>query len=84
MTIIILLIASIVSIIVGSIPSLSEEEYGWIDGVAILVAVLIVALVSSINEFSKEKQFRKLNAIKNNKQIKVVRDGKETVVSILT
>lgn len=81
-TIIILLIASIVSIIVGSIPSLSEEEYGWIDGVAILVAVLIVALVSSINEFSKEKQFRKLNAIKNNKQIKVVRDGKETVVSI--
>lgn len=81
-TIIILLIASIVSIIVGSIPSLSEEEYGWIDGVAILVAVMIVALVSSINEFSKEKQFRKLNAIKNNKQIKVVRDGKETVISI--
>lgn len=81
-TIIILLIASIISIIVGSIPSLSEEEYGWIDGVAILVAVMIVALVSSINEFSKEKQFRKLNAVKNNKQIKVVRDGKETVISI--
>lgn len=81
-TIIILLISAIVSIVVGSIPVLNDEEYGWIDGVAILVAVMIVAFVSSTNEYSKEKQFRKLNAVKNNKQIKVVRNGKDTVVSI--
>ena len=34
---------------------------GWLDGFAILVAVLFVALITSINDFSKERQFQALN-----------------------
>lgn len=34
---------------------------GWLDGFAILVAVLFVALVTSINDYSKERQFQALN-----------------------
>ncbi|TNJ28912.1 Plasma membrane calcium-transporting ATPase 2 [Giardia muris] len=81
-TIIILLVAAIISIVVNVIPQLNPEPLGWIDGVAILVAVILVALVSSINNYSKEKQFRKLNAVKNDKKIKVVRNGSDTVISI--
>lgn len=81
-TIIILLVAAIISIVVNVIPQLNPEPLGWIDGVAILVAVILVALVSSINNYSKEKQFRKLNAVKNDKKIKVVRNGGDAVISI--
>lgn len=36
----------------------SESEAGWIEGVAILVAVLVVVLVTALNDWTKEKQFR--------------------------
>lgn len=37
-----------------------KEEHGsaWIEGVAILVCVVVVVLVTAINDFSKERQFR--------------------------
>ncbi len=37
-----------------------EEEHGWIEGVAILVAVIIVVFVTAFNDWSKERQFRGL------------------------
>lgn len=43
----------------------------WVEGVAIIVAVLIVVLVGSINDWQKEKQFRKLNAKKEDRYVKV-------------
>lgn len=42
---------------------------GWIEGTAILIAVLIVVLVTSINDYTKEKRFRKLNDIVSDKKI---------------
>ena len=53
----------------------------YIDGIAILCAVIIVVLVSACNDYSKEKQFRKLNAVKDNKTIKVIRDGSQKEIS---
>lgn len=82
LTMIILLVSAIVSIIISSIPQIATEKYGWIDGVAILVAVIIVSLVAATNDYSKEKQFRKLNAVKNDKLVKLVRAGKELTASI--
>lgn len=35
-----------------------EREAGWIEGCAILVAVIVVVLVTALNDWSKEKQFR--------------------------
>lgn len=49
------MISSIVSIVIGSAVPEQRKEGGYIDGIAIIIAVLIVSLVSSINDYSKEK-----------------------------
>ena len=43
----------------------------WVEGVAIIVAILLVVLVGSVNDYQKEKQFRKLNAKKEDRVVKV-------------
>ena len=45
-----------------SIAEPEEEDHAsdWIEGVAILIAVIIVVLVTAFNDWSKEKQFRGL------------------------
>lgn len=79
----ILCIAAIVSLVLGvTVSHHGDEDTGWIEGVAILVAVLIVGTVTATNEYNKEKQFRHLNAVKNDKLVKVVRGGKEMEVSV--
>jgi P-type E1-E2 ATPase len=55
---------------------------GWIEGTAIIVAVLVVAGVTSGNDYNKERQFRKLNAVSEGKEIRVTRGGAQTQVSI--
>ena len=39
----------------------STNKLEWIEGVAILVAVTIATVAQSINDYQKERQFRKLN-----------------------
>jgi Ca2+-transporting ATPase len=78
--VIILTIAAIVSLIVGiveyvSTPEGEEKEPSWIEGLAVFMAVLIVALVSSINNYSKDKQFRKLSKEEGKIEVSVIRDG---------
>lgn len=84
---IILIICSIISLILSlSFHAETEvdEEYAaaqepnveWIEGVAILIAVMVVVLVTSFNDWSKEKQFRGLQSkIDSNQKISVIRDG---------
>jgi Ca2+ transporting ATPase len=51
-----------------------EENHGWIEGVAILIAVVIVVLVTAFNDWSKEKQFRGLqNRIEGEQTFNVIR-----------
>ena len=60
-----------------------DSELGhWIEGVAILVAVIIVTLVNSVNDYQKEKQFRKLNSKKEDREVNVVRDGEQCQISV--
>lgn len=59
-----------------------EPKVDWVEGVAILAAVLIVVLVGSLNDWQKERQFRVLNAQKEDRTVKVIRDGQETVINI--
>ena len=40
-----------------------EHSTDWIEGLAILLAVIIVVLVTAFNDWSKEKQFRGLQVI---------------------
>ncbi|XP_049796998.1 plasma membrane calcium-transporting ATPase 3-like [Schistocerca nitens] len=37
-----------------------DESHGWIEGLAILLSVTVVVLVTAVNDYTKEKQFRSL------------------------
>ena len=38
-----------------------EKEIAWLDGFGILVAVFVVVIVTTTNDYRKEQQFLKLN-----------------------
>ena len=74
----ILIGAACVSLIVGSIEDPTD---GWLEGVAILCAVVIVVSVTATNDYLKDKQFRKLSAKAEEVTVTVVRSGKEEDIS---
>jgi Ca2+-transporting ATPase len=54
----------LISLVLGFYQSFrpgATNKVEWVEGVAILVAVAIVTIVQSINDFQKERQFIKLN-----------------------
>ncbi|GAB7348486.1 hypothetical protein MBLNU459_g6893t3 [Dothideomycetes sp. NU459] len=59
-----------------------EPKVEWVEGVAIIIAILIVVLVGSLNDWQKERQFIKLNRKKDNRFIKLIRSGKTQEISI--
>lgn len=85
---ILLTIAAIVSLGLGLYEDFGidkdkhETKIRWIEGVAIIVAILIVVLVGSLNDWQKERQFQKLNAKKEDRDVKIIRDGKESLISV--
>lgn len=53
-----------------------DSEVGWIEGVAILFAVVVVVFVTAINDWQKERQFRGLqDKIENEHKFSTIRDG---------
>uniref|UniRef100_A0A4W3IN29 Calcium-transporting ATPase n=1 Tax=Callorhinchus milii TaxID=7868 RepID=A0A4W3IN29_CALMI len=53
-----------------------QGDTGWIEGVAILVSVVCVVLVTAFNDWSKEKQFRGLQTrIEQEQKFIVIRAG---------
>jgi Ca2+-transporting ATPase len=54
----------------------------WVEGVAIIVAILIVVIVGALNDWQKERQFQKLNKKKEDRLVKVIRSGKPSSISI--
>lgn len=88
-TLIILQVAALISLILffyesheekpESVIKNEDEKYGWIEGVAILVSVFIVVLVTAFNDYAKEKQFQKLqNRIDDDHKFSVIRNS-ETI-----
>ena len=54
----------------------TESEAGWIEGVAILIAVFVVVFVTAFNDWRKEKQFRGLQSkIEHEHKFSVIRNG---------
>ncbi|KAI6193370.1 Calcium-transporting ATPase [Aphelenchoides besseyi] len=61
----------------------SEHSSSWIEGVAILICVVIVVLVTAINDFSKERQFRNLQEkIETGQKFSVIREGEALDVPV--
>eukprot|EP00123_Amoebidium_parasiticum_P012647 comp21496_c0_seq1/m.29799 comp21496_c0_seq1/g.29799 ORF comp21496_c0_seq1/g.29799 comp21496_c0_seq1/m.29799 type:complete len:976 (-) comp21496_c0_seq1:248-3175(-) len=78
-TLIMLTAAAFVSLVLGM---REDPRTGWIEGAAIIVAVLLVVMVTAANDYEKELQFRKLNAKKDMKEVKVVRGGERAQVMV--
>jgi P-type Ca2+ transporter type 2C len=79
--IIMLMVAALVSTILGVAIPEEREDSAYTEGIAIWVAVLIVSLVGAGNDWNKDRQFQKLNRQKDIIQVKVVRGGKQQLVA---
>jgi len=69
----ILILSAIIALILGIIKE--GIATGWIDGFAIIIAVLIIVTVSSANNYAKEKQFRKLMELREDRSVMLKRNG---------
>lgn len=85
---ILLSIAAVVSLAIGLYQTFGTQHNAdnppveWVEGVAIIVAIVIVVMVGSLNDFQKERQFAKLNKKKQDRIVKVVRSGKTIELSV--
>ncbi|KAI1494956.1 hypothetical protein F5X96DRAFT_422518 [Biscogniauxia mediterranea] len=85
---ILLSVAAIVSLAVGLYQTFGGEHVDgepsveWIEGVAIIAAIVIVVLVGSLNDWQKERQFANLNKKKQDRYVKAVRSGKTVEISV--
>eukprot|EP00163_Fabomonas_tropica_P011978 TRINITY_DN2302_c0_g1_i7.p1 TRINITY_DN2302_c0_g1~~TRINITY_DN2302_c0_g1_i7.p1 ORF type:complete len:1113 (-),score=325.50 TRINITY_DN2302_c0_g1_i7:501-3839(-) len=78
---ILLCVAATLSIALGLATS-DDKSTSWLEGAAILVAVIIVVLVTALNDYQKERQFRALNEKKDNKEVKCIRNGERCQVNV--
>jgi Ca2+-transporting ATPase len=53
----------------------------WLEGIAILSAVIVVVTVSAVNDYQKDQQFRELSSIKDDVHVFVVRGGTKKKIS---
>ena len=60
----------------------SGPSLDWVEGLAIEIAVIIVVLVTGLNDYRREKQFVALNAKKDDRLVKAVRSGKSVQISV--
>ncbi len=60
----------------------APPQIEWVEGVAIVVAIVIVVLVGALNDWQKERQFVKLNKKKEARTIKVIRSGVSVEISV--
>ncbi|KAH6900719.1 hypothetical protein B0T10DRAFT_471444 [Thelonectria olida] len=85
---ILLSIAAVISLAVGLYQTFGgehkngEPKVEWIEGVAIIVAIAIVVIVGSLNDYQKERQFARLNKKKQDRDVKAVRSGKTIELSV--
>ncbi|CAL1717041.1 unnamed protein product [Somion occarium] len=85
---VLLSIAAVVSLALGFFQDFGtprpegEPPVDWVEGVAIVVAIAIVVMVGSLNDWQKERQFQALNEKKEERGVKVIRDGAEQVIDV--
>jgi len=77
-TVQILMLSAAVSLAVGLYD---DPTTGYVEGLAILVAVLIVSIVTAINDYQKETQFREMSMVNDEIDVLVIRDGSVRQIS---
>ncbi|KAF2201261.1 calcium transporting P-type ATPase-like protein [Delitschia confertaspora ATCC 74209] len=85
---ILLTIAAVISLSLGLYQTFGQQhkpgepKVEWVEGVAIVVAIVIVVVVGALNDWQKERQFVKLNKKKEDRYVKVIRSGKTREISV--
>jgi Ca2+-transporting ATPase len=86
---IVLTVAAAISLALGLYETFgAEHEPGaptpvdWVEGLAIVIAIVIVVLVTAVNDWQKEQAFARLNAKKEQREIKVTRSGRIAMISV--
>ncbi|OJD10995.1 calcium-translocating P-type ATPase, PMCA-type [Emergomyces pasteurianus Ep9510] len=83
---ILLSVAAAISLALGIYQSISaaegEPRIQWVEGVAIIVAIVVVVVVGAANDWQKERQFVRLNKKKEDRSVKVIRSGKSVEISV--
>nr|XP_036585249.1 calcium-translocating P-type ATPase [Colletotrichum truncatum]KAF6795146.1 calcium-translocating P-type ATPase [Colletotrichum truncatum] len=85
---ILLSVAAVVSLALGLYEAIGQEHrpgeprVEWVEGVAIMVAILIVVLVGSINDWKMQRQFNTLDKKNSDRTVKVIRSGKSVEIPI--
>ncbi|KAH8665938.1 hypothetical protein BGZ60DRAFT_378380 [Tricladium varicosporioides] len=85
---ILLSIAAAISLAVGLYQTFGTKhdpehpKIEWVEGVAIIVAIVIVVVVGSLNDYQKERQFVKLNKKKQDRDVNVIRSGRTREISV--
>ncbi|CAI2351891.1 unnamed protein product [Caenorhabditis sp. 36 PRJEB53466] len=77
--------AAVVGFVNATTTEAPSEGHGtaWIEGVAILLCVIVVVLVTAVNDFSKERQFRSLQEkIETGQKFSVIRNGEAIDVPV--
>ena len=60
-----------------------EASHGWIEGLAILISVVVVVIVTAFNDYTKERQFRGLqNRIEGEHKFSVIRQAEVKQISV--
>jgi len=80
MTLVVLIIAAVISLVLGIATEGIKE--GWYDGTSIAFAVFLVILVTAVSDYKQSLQFQHLNEEKQNIQVEVIRGGRRIQVSI--
>ena len=71
-----LLGAAVVSLGTGLYQTFNGEANAWLEALAIIVAILVIVLVNSINDYRKQARFKMLeDESKSRRHVKVLRDG---------
>ena len=85
---ILLTIAAVVSLALGLYTTFGtphaegEARVEWVEGVAIMVAIVIVVAVGTINDWQMERQFNRLNKKHSDRTVKVIRSGKSVEIPV--
>ncbi|KAK7430778.1 plasma membrane calcium [Neonectria magnoliae] len=86
---ILLTIAAVVSLALGLYQTFGgEHEEGepkveWVEGVAIIVAIVIVVLTGTLNDWHMQRQFTRLTKKTNDHNVNVIRSGRSQEISVL-
>ncbi|KAL4422348.1 hypothetical protein ABPG75_008545, partial [Micractinium tetrahymenae] len=82
-TILVLLGAGCLSLLLEfAVNRRTNGEGSWIEGASILAAVGVVVLVTAVNNYQKEQQFRMLQAVSEDVKVRTIRHALEQAVPV--